>query len=346
MNSVGAHDAGPYASAFGVAGADWYEPSAPVSHTVNLPGNPTSVNFQPASMGTGSVDIAFSSAHPDSGVANGYSWAAFGFTHANRYVMQDTTPADGNPDVDPNTGWYIPATPTEYEPDNGQPISGEHAALSAFLFATGDGEYGGWSQNDIVVTLSGLSSIATEYHVTLYASAQNGRVVEGFTPGTITDNASNTDTVSFTLLPDRPSYWSPSEDDPNDPYVSIAGEAESAVTFTGDQLEIRLSGNNEYFTNEGAFFRTLLSGIVIDYEPSSTGLAGDYNGNGTVDAADYVIWRKTMGDAPSYNVWRSHFGDTGSPGLGAGGAVPEPAAWSLVVLLATAALSKRFARTN
>jgi hypothetical protein len=54
-------------------------------------------------------------------------------------------------------------------------------------------------------------------------------------------------------------------------------------------------------------------------------LPGDYNGNRTVDAADYVIWRKTLGsqvnryegadgngnnsiDVDDFNVWRGNFG--------------------------------------
>jgi hypothetical protein len=54
---------------------------------------------------------------------------------------------------------------------------------------------------------------------------------------------------------------------------------------------------------------------------------GDYNGNGVVDGADYVMWRNTLGTNVSpftgadgngdgvvgqgdYNVWRAHFGET------------------------------------
>jgi hypothetical protein len=62
---------------------------------------------------------------------------------------------------------------------------------------------------------------------------------------------------------------------------------------------------------------------------------GDYNGDGTVDAADYVVWRKT-GDSPvDYNTWRANFGQTAGSGTGIGltfiAAVPEPSA--LIVLL-------------
>jgi hypothetical protein len=58
--------------------------------------------------------------------------------------------------------------------------------------------------------------------------------------------------------------------------------------------------------------------------------AGDYNGNGTVDAADYVVWRKTPANfgtnAAGYAAWRSHFGNPAGTGSGtlAEGTVPEP----------------------
>ena len=38
-------------------------------------------------------------------------------------------------------------------------------------------------------------------------------------------------------------------------------------------------------------------------------LAGDYNKNGTVDAADYVVWRKNDGPSQGYDTWRAHFGE-------------------------------------
>ncbi len=63
-------------------------------------------------------------------------------------------------------------------------------------------------------------------------------------------------------------------------------------------------------------------------------VVGDYNGNGTVDAADYVTWRN--GDSPDdtqagYDLWKANFGKP--PGSGAGaGVVPEPATLALFVL--------------
>ncbi len=54
-------------------------------------------------------------------------------------------------------------------------------------------------------------------------------------------------------------------------------------------------------------------------------LDGDYNGNGVVDAADYVLWRKNNGTATGYNTWRTNFGRTGAAASGLEVAsVPEP----------------------
>jgi hypothetical protein len=80
---------------------------------------------------------------------------------------------------------------------------------------------------------------------------------------------------------------------------------------------------------------------------AAPGINGDYNDNGAVDAADYVIWRKHQGTtttlpndphggtigAAQYNTWRANFGMGG--GAAANGApVPEPTSWMMAALLA------------
>jgi hypothetical protein len=63
--------------------------------------------------------------------------------------------------------------------------------------------------------------------------------------------------------------------------------------------------------------------------------SGDYNGNHTVDAADYDVWRKTPANfgttAAGYAAWRSHFGNPAGSGSGTlvDGAVPEPSLTAL-----------------
>jgi len=77
---------------------------------------------------------------------------------------------------------------------------------------------------------------------------------------------------------------------------------------------------------------------------SVAGLAADYNNNGFVDAADYVLWRKggplqnevdTPGtvNAADYTAWRERFGNS-NPGSGGGlggTTVPEPTTLSLIL---------------
>lgn len=78
---------------------------------------------------------------------------------------------------------------------------------------------------------------------------------------------------------------------------------------------------------------------------------GDFNDDGKVDAADYVVWRDNVGTTnvlpndngiggtigtAHYDLWRTNFG-AGASGSGSGltaGPVPEPAAFALVALVA------------
>ena len=65
----------------------------------------------------------------------------------------------------------------------------------------------------------------------------------------------------------------------------------------------------------------------------AAGLPGDFNFDGAVDAADYVVWRKGLGYLPlHYDLWRNHFGAPNGGGSGSAiSAVPEPAAGCLIV---------------
>ena len=110
----------------------------------------------------------------------------------------------------------------------------------------------------------------------------------------------------------------------------------------------------------GQFDEVILpQGIAMSYDVNYAGglislsaitdaiLAGDYNANGVVDAADYTVWRDNLGGpagtlmndpvggdigAAQYNAWRANFGAIWSP-LGAieAATVPEPS--TLLLLL-------------
>jgi hypothetical protein len=62
--------------------------------------------------------------------------------------------------------------------------------------------------------------------------------------------------------------------------------------------------------------------------PDPPGLPGDFNKDGKVDTADYVMWRKDN-SVGTYDEWKTNFGAV-QAGSG-GGAVPEPGSFVLLV---------------
>lgn len=103
---------------------------------------------------------------------------------------------------------------------------------------------------------------------------------------------------------------------------------------------------------------------LVDYGVAAVtlmvGISGDYNGDGTVNAADYSLWRDTLGtvgtglaadgdgdgavDADDYTVWKNHFGQSLNPGSGsASQAVPEPTCLLMLFAALLAIAPARFA---
>jgi hypothetical protein len=100
------------------------------------------------------------------------------------------------------------------------------------------------------------------------------------------------------------------------------------------------------FADSGVATMLVHGSLQIGAAPS---LPGDYNANGTVDAADYVLWRDTLDqsgaglaadgngdgmiDTDDYDIWRTHFGNMAGATAGwpSSATVPEPA--SLVLVL-------------
>jgi glycoprotein endo-alpha-1,2-mannosidase len=107
--------------------------------------------------------------------------------------------------------------------------------------------------------------------------------------------------------------------------------------------------------------------LYLNMLRAATTIAGDYNFNGVVDAADFIVWRNSFNqagvdlaadgnhnnkiDTGDYDVWRAHFGQTAASGAGVAGlneAVPEPAAnlAPLIGMLVFAGSAKRFLRSS
>jgi hypothetical protein len=153
----------------------------------------------------------------------------------------------------------------------GDPLTGEDAVFSAFLFglqADVDGV-----EHPITVTITNLGSVANlaaGYSVRLMASSE--WPVETFTPATVADSASHSEMVSFSQNGiDHPLWWTGA------PWASAGAIGQSSPNlFTGDTLTITLAGPNAFGptgpfdgSDPNAKFtqRTALSGLIIDFTP-------------------------------------------------------------------------------
>jgi len=136
--------------------------------------------------------------------------------------------------------------------------------------------------------------------------------------------------------------------DPGD-FVSLGAAYNTGVDAADLRFEYVASGD------------TLVSGPITYGTISVGGVAGDYNWDGTVNAADYTAWRNHLGQTyqltnedPSnmdgqvtsadYSFWKAHFGETAAgSGALARGAVPEPATIWLLLTTAIAICQRRSA---
>jgi probable HAF family extracellular repeat protein len=190
--------------------------------------------------------------------------------------------------------------------------------VAGFSYPTGNTAYHAylWTPTTLNGTSGAMLDLATlgglnSYSYNIGASGQ----VVGASEVQMTSNnthaflyTSGTGMVDLNSLTDPLSGWQ----------LTDAADINDAGQITGQGLI-----NNEYHAY-------LLTPIP---------LPGDFNGNGTVDAADYVVWRKGLGTKytqSDYDVWRANFGRTAGSGSGATAtaAVPEPTTLVLLVFAA------------
>lgn len=159
--------------------------------------------------------------------------------------------------------------------------------------------------------------------------------------------------------------------DLNNPSETIAATNYSSLSFT-DWLDAYggINTNGFFIPDRNAVVHLVPDNIYLDLRFTSwspghnnvysyiraeppAALAGDYNQDALVDAADYVAWRKGASPNPNtigdYNTWRANFGSgagtgAGDNGLSAGSAVPEPTFG--YALLGSAVLAFRRAKTR
>jgi hypothetical protein len=121
-----------------------------------------------------------------------------------------------------------------------------------------------------------------------------------------------------------------------DPIANLVPGSAMAITAR----DVTLSGR---LANGSLFSIRLESGEYGSYYFSSAALLtvtsvmyGDYNGDGNVDMADYVVWRKglgTMYTQSDYALWRAHVGESSSRGVASANAeIPEPATIALLIV--------------
>ncbi len=127
-------------------------------------------------------------------------------------------------------------------------------------------------------------------------------------------------------------------------------------TFATNTTPAFLSGSaGDVFTSLGTStaFGSIAATLSVSTIVRTNFVAGsaDYNHNGVVDMADYVLWRNTLGqsvtagtgadgsangiiDQADYNLWRSHFGMASGAGSGSlsSTSVPEPMSGLLLVI--------------
>lgn len=149
-------------------------------------------------------------------------------------------------------------------------------------------------------------------------------------------------------------YW-----DQDGPDKEMAIPRNLFVTFPAGPAFTQNSIDIMIYTDEGLYDITDV--ISYTFADAPAGTPGDYNGDTHVDAADYTIWRDTLGstadlrangndtgasagviDAADYDVWKTGFGSAGSGSLAAAG-VPEPASvvMAIVALVAVGGLRRR-----
>jgi hypothetical protein len=100
--------------------------------------------------------------------------------------------------------------------------------------------------------------------------------------------------------------------------------------YTQGMAQVVADQTGEFFYQPSGDVR-LVSESGHDYAVPEL-LPGDYNDDGKVDAADYVVWRKTGGPPSDYTTWRTNFGQPGGGGSVWNANVPEPAGALLFML--------------
>jgi hypothetical protein len=154
------------------------------------------------------------------------------------------------------------------------------------------------------------------------------------------------DTPEFSLFPNSRGDYAIF--DVSDSITSFAAAAALGQNVNHGWL-INPSGTDPwlYYSSEvGVDDRPILS-ITYLVPRSPVTLFGDYNQDGTVNAADFAVWRDKLGESivipndstpgtvsqADYEVWRTHFGQMVNLGVGTDSSTTIPEPHTLVLLI-------------
>jgi len=118
-------------------------------------------------------------------------------------------------------------------------------------------------------------------------------------------------------------------------FTNAALAGSGSATLGGVQIHSAPLSSFRSVKLDGRIDTLAFIGQELTIDSVALGLAppGDFNVDGRVDAADYVVWRKTDGSPAAYTTWRTNFGRTVFSSSSSA-TLPEPAA--IVMISATA----------
>lgn len=244
------------------------------------------------------------------------------------------TAGDGNWDDSPN--WTVSTQPGyvhNVSIDSALTLSVTGPTADVTVHSLSIGDTGGGANQPALNLQAGAILTATD-GINLNANATIDFQIGGTDPADFAQLTTGaTATLAGTLSASLIGVFNPSA---NDAFEILTADGGLVGTFDTEELP------------------ALAGGLFLDvqYDANAVtlaveGVVGDYNYDSLVNAADYVVWRNTMGqtgtglaadgndnqevDAGDYDAWRTHFGQTAGSGA-AQTAVPEPAAAGLALV--------------
>ena len=128
-------------------------------------------------------------------------------------------------------------------------------------------------------------------------------------------------TLTYVLLNMTDSSESITINLPNEFTFEAFDQFRSSEVERFEELPTLLAQNDQLSLSLPRYSLVTLVGTFLE----TPELHGDYNHDGKVDAADYVVWRRMTAQS-DYDMWRANFGQTDDNNSGAGtyAAIPEP----------------------